>query len=518
MSNSAENEFGRIRSFLWPIHRFEWKKLMPMLAMFFLISLNYNVLRTMKDTLIVTAKSSGAEVIPFIKVWVMLPTAFLMTWVFTRLSNKVSREKVFYSMVTIFLSYFIFFIAVVYPCRDILHPHVFADYLEGVLPVGCKGLIAMVRYWTFTSFYVMAELWGAMILFMCFWSFANEITNIAEAKRFYSLFGVAANFSGVAAGQASIFLMNGVLCRVLPFGQDSWHRSLILLSTLVVVVGLVTMAIFRWMNQEVLTDKRFYCPQRSVRLNKPAKQKLSMRESFTYLWKDPYLLNITIIVLAYNLVINLVEVMWKHQLRQLYPNPVDYGTFMNQVTTITGVFATLTALLISGNSIRRVGWTFTALIAPVILFVTSLLFFGTFFFGDWLMGAGFFVVAASPLAMTVFFGTAQNCLSRAAKYTVFDETKEMAFIPLESDYKLKGKAAIDGVCSRLGKSGGAVIHQGLLLTFSTLTASAPYVAAILFGVIALWIKAVFSLGKRFQSITEEESVEIPQETVAPVAV
>ena len=78
---------------------------------------------------------------------------------------------------------------------------------------------------------------------MCFWSFANEITDVGEAKRFYSLFGVAANFSGVAAGQVSIFLMNGMLCRVLPFGQDSWHRSLILLSTLVVIVGLGTMAV-----------------------------------------------------------------------------------------------------------------------------------------------------------------------------------------------------------------------------------------------------------------------------------
>ena len=47
----------------------------------------------------VTAESSGAEVIPFIKVWVLLPTALLMTFIFTRLVNRYSSEKVFYLMI-----------------------------------------------------------------------------------------------------------------------------------------------------------------------------------------------------------------------------------------------------------------------------------------------------------------------------------------------------------------------------------------------------------------------------------
>ena len=70
MSISGEElpKFGRWRNALWPVHRFELKKLIPMLLIFFLVSFDYNVLRILKDTLVVTAKSSGAEVIPFIKV------------------------------------------------------------------------------------------------------------------------------------------------------------------------------------------------------------------------------------------------------------------------------------------------------------------------------------------------------------------------------------------------------------------------------------------------------------------
>ena len=48
-------------------------------------------------------------------------------------------------------------------------------------------------------------------------------------------------------------------------------------------------------------------------------------------------------------------------------------------------------------------------------------------------------------------------LSRGAKYSVFDATKEMSFVPLAPESKIKGKAAIDGVAvARLGKSSGSL--------------------------------------------------------------
>jgi len=91
----------------------------------------------------------------------------------------------------------------------------------------------------------------------------------------------------------------------------------------------------------------------------------------------------------------------------------------------------------------------------------------------------------TPLAMVVYAGTSQNVLCRAAKYSVFDATKEMAFVPLSPECKLNGKAAIDGVCSRLGKTGGSLIHQALLLSLASFTYSAPYVAILLLSIIAI---------------------------------
>jgi len=42
---------------------------------------------------------------------------------------------------------------------------------------------------------------------------------------------------------------------------------------------------------------------------------------------------------------------------------------------------------------------------------------------------------------------------------MFDPCKEMAFIPLSSEEKTKGKAAIDMIGNTLGKSGGSLVQQ-----------------------------------------------------------
>ena len=152
-----------------------------MLLIFFLIAFNYNVLRTYKDSIIITAPNSGAEAIPFIKLWVILPSALLFTLLFTRLTNWYSREKVFYITLSIFLIFYTLFALFLYPAKHWLHPNEFADTLQALLPDGFKGFIAIFRNWTFTLFYLMSELWSTAIFSVLFWGFANEVTSVQEA-------------------------------------------------------------------------------------------------------------------------------------------------------------------------------------------------------------------------------------------------------------------------------------------------------------------------------------------------
>jgi AAA family ATP:ADP antiporter len=172
--------------------------------------------------------------------------------------------------------------------------------------------------------------------------------------------------------------------------------------------------------------------------------------------------------------------------------------------------ATLVSIFV-GTVIRKINWSKSALISPVILLSTGIAFFSFLLFKDTGLATFTALFGTTPLALGVFFGSMQNCFARASKYTFFDATKEMAFIPLSKESKLKGKAAIDGVGSRLGKSGGSVVHQGLLVLFGTVASSTSIVAGILFLVIGGWIVAVRSLGKQFNLlVSQHQTLTVPE--------
>ncbi|MBN4066626.1 NTP/NDP exchange transporter [Simkania negevensis] len=510
---SSEKDFGKFRSFFWPVHGFELKKLLPMFFMFFFISFNYTILRDTKDALLITAKGSGAEVIPFVKFWLVLPAAVIFMIVFAKLSNVLSKKKLFYVVIVPFLLFFALFPIAIYPFRDMLHPTDFADYMQSILPAGFNGLIALLRNWTFAAFYVLAELWGSVMLSLMFWGFANEITRVGEAKRFYSLFGLGANLALLVAGPA-VYLASKARAN-LPEGVDGWGVSLSYLMTMVIISGIGVMVLYWWINKYVLTDTRHYNPG-DVR-KKKAKVKLTMKESFLFLVRSKYMGCLAIIVIAYGVSINIIEVTWKGQLKQLYPNANDYSAFMGIYSTLIGITTVLMMLFVGGNVIRRFGWTKAALFTPVILLVTGLGFFALIIYNNYI-DTSLLILGMTPLFLTVIIGTVQNIMSKSSKYSLFDPTKEMSYIPLDQDQKVKGKAAIDVVAARLGKSGGSLIQQGLIIGLGTLSAITPYVAVILMVIIAIWIVASRSLGKQFNVlIVETEREEATREAAIQVS-
>lgn len=64
--------------------------------------------------------------------------------------------------------------------------------------------------------------------------------------------------------------------------------------------------------------------------------------------------------------------------------------------------------------------------------------------------------------MTSTFPVTARCFIRNISYRV----------------QVKGKAAIDGLGSRLGKSGASFLQQGLVLAFGNILRAAPFVAGV----------------------------------------
>ena len=496
---SSNKEFGKIRNFFWPIYNYELKKLIPMFLLFFLISSVYNMLRNMKIALVVTAEKTGAEVIPFLKIGAVLPGALLFTYLFTKLINRFNREQVFYAMLSGFLIYFALFLFVLYPHHQALQFDALADFLKAHVFVaeGFNGFIAMIRHWNITLFYVLAEMWSTVVLSVLFWGFANEVTKVHEAKHFSPIFALGANCSGIFSAFVAHLVTNIPYNQVLPFDENTQWVFYQLLFVL--LIGMVIISLFYWLNRSVFHMENVS----SLQIPKKS-EKLSIGECFKYLRQSRYLAYIVILVVAYNVVYNLADVMWTEKVKQTYVNSLEVNDYMNQVGSATGILAVAFAFIISGNVIRYYGWTATALITPIIWLVTSLCFF------TWLMFDGSSVMAvlmtfiSNPANLVLFLGSMQICFGRACKYTVFDETKEIAFIPLSRENQRKGKAIVDGLASRFGKSGGSLIYIILFMLCGNINNTIPYVSVIIFLAIGCWIYAVYGLGKMVNESIDKE--------------
>jgi len=514
MSETKAPAFGKWRSLLWPIHAYELKKVIPMLLMFFFINFNYTILRDTKDALIVTAPGSSAAAIPFLKVWGVLPMAVLFMLIYSKLSNMLSKTKLFYTTVGAFLVFFLLFNFVLYPARDVLHPHGLADQLQASLPSGFGGLVAIFRNWTYGLFYIMSELWGSMAMSLLFWGFANDTTRVSESKRFYAMFGIGANLAMIPSGQLIKYFAN-FRSESLLETVDVWGMTLNYLTMLVLGVGLLVMATYWWINKYVMSDPRFFDPNEVKKAKK--KPKMPLKESFAFLFRSKYLLCLTVLVIGYGVCIQLVEVTWKNQVGLQYTTPNEYVAFMGTFSQITACLTIFMMLFVGGNVIRRFGWSTGALFTPLVLLFTGVAFFAFVIFKGQLGGV-ISAIGTTPLMLAVIFGTAQNILSKSSKYSLFDPTKEMAYIPLDQESKVKGKAAIDVVGARFGKAGGALINQGLILATGGILFIAPYVAVIMLVVLGAWIVSAKSLGKQFNALTASQETEEAKATEeAPAA-
>lgn len=176
-----------------------WQKVLPLGAVFFAASFNLTILANLKDAIMVTA--AGAETLPWLSSCAILPASVAFFVYYAAAAERLPSRAVFYAAVAPLLALYGVFAAVLYPARAWLQPVGLAAALTraGLAP-GLLGLARMVEHWPLSLFYCAAELWGSVAISLLFWSLANEICTVAEAKTVYPLMGIAANVALVLAG------------------------------------------------------------------------------------------------------------------------------------------------------------------------------------------------------------------------------------------------------------------------------------------------------------------------------
>ena len=489
---------------LWtffPIHKSEYKKFIPLALLMFCILFNYTILRDTKDALINTAKGAGPEAIPYIKGIFVVLSAITFVILYSKLANIFSPQKLFYSITAVFLIFFFFFSFVLYPNVEYLHPSMErVRRLQEEMP-NLKFLISVWAVWTYTIFYLFAELWGSVVISLLFWQFASDVVKSDEAKRFYPLFGIMSNFALILSGWS----IKQFAALGLKSPTDPWGLSLKYLASAITLFGILMMIFYRISNMNISKEEK----EEKLKKSKP---KLSMKDSIRYLLKSPYLGLIAILVFSYGFSINIIEIVWKKQLAIRYAgDQCGYVAFMGGFSQYTGLSVVLLIILTKGI-INKFGWLVGAIITPLMLFITGVFFVSFVLFSEtqvvneMLMGFG-----TSSIIAASYIGAVQNIMAKGFKYSLFDPTKEMAYIPLDQELKTKGKAAVDVIGARLGKAAGSYIWMSLFaIVGGDIMLAAPYAIFLVAIVVGIWIFSVTKLSKLHTNLLKKQEKDTEQ--------
>lgn len=481
-------DFSRLSIF--GIQLYEFKKFLPLAFIKTFIVFIYSILRASKDTIIVS--DINAEVISSIKLWAVSPIVVMFVIIYSKLSNKFSQENLFQYINWFFMGFFALFGFVLYPNAHIFHFDV-TDLISHYPHF--KYPLLMLSNWTSVLFYVMAELWGTIMISLMFWQLANQINSLDEAKKTYAFFGMI--------GQIGLVMSGYIMGQINGFTQGTdWINSLKYIIISILISGFF-ISMGQWfVVSKVIPDVRL---DKTGIVNKTKKQKmkLSVKDSLKYIFKSKYIGLIAVLVLCYGISISLVEGVWKSELKIAYQSKSTFSDFMGNFQFYSG-FATMFLYLVGAVMLRKLSWKTCAMITPVIMLVSGSIFFSFIYFQEelepWCTTLGY-----TTLTLAVISGALQNTFSKGTKYSLFDSTKEMAYIPLDSELKTKGKAAVDVTGGRLGKSGGASVQWLLLTIFPAATLVDLTSMIFLIFVIAMvaWLYAANLLGKKFNKITKK---------------
>jgi len=151
-----------------PITPAEMPHFASMSVMMFLFIYVFTTVRDTKDTLVVS--NCGAEAIPFLKLYGVMPCATAFIVMYSKLSNALGKQTLFYVTLLPFFVFYGVFAFVLFPNRDLIHfPLAVA---EGAAAAGGGALTAatnLMRYWSFSLFFIVSELWASAGVPLLFW-------------------------------------------------------------------------------------------------------------------------------------------------------------------------------------------------------------------------------------------------------------------------------------------------------------------------------------------------------------
>lgn len=325
----------------------------------------------------------------------------------------------------------------------------------------CAGLLAVLLvfldqgvFGSHYALYVWKDIY-IIILVETFWSLANVVFAIKDAKKTYGLFcasGALGGFIGNFGG--------GELAQLYGSSTIIW-----ITVGLLIVIGILTVPLASGLKY----DKK-----------KQVSEATSLMAGFEVIKKSSYLLWLLALIAVTQIVINFVDYEYNRFLELSYPDTDVRTSISFKVYGIIDA-GSLVLQLLTAFILRVLGIPLTLLAIPAILGISVVSF---------LISPSFAVVSVTKV------------MSKVMDYSIFRAAKEILYIPLSYTEKTQGKAVIDMMTYRLAKGLSAVI-----LTIIGVKAASSILSPLMLFLVLGWLGITVVIVRRYQEIQAEKKYQ-----------
>lgn len=306
----------------------------------------------------------------------------------------------------------------------------------------------------YPALYVFIEIVGSLLI-VPFWTFANEIFTSREAKRLFGIIGAGGVLANVAAGGFTKLVVHHI----------GTENLLLICSIILIVASAIIYEI----------SKKVEVVNISL-LQEQKKSSQNILRDIENIFSEDYTRKLALIVIVMAIVITSVDYQFKILAKSSFTKENSLTEFLAMFVFSTGIIACIIQFFLTGRFVNKYGIFAALFTLPV-------------FIG---LGISIFVFYGTLLAIGV--SQASNYMFR---YTIWDSTFQMLYIPIPQRKRNSSKAIIDGVFKQLSNG-----TAGLILIFMV---KGPKILLLflMISMTLIWIILLIRLHKNYMQVLFE---------------
>jgi AAA family ATP:ADP antiporter len=309
-----------------------------------------------------------------------------------------------------------------------------------------SGAWLNIAYFFYVDIYIT-------VMVALFWSFANDLTPLLQARRIHGVVGAG----GILGGLTGSALTGWSVQTIGP--------AQLLLICAVMVLGVALLA--------RSTMRACRLPMPNIHRGEPALSFRAALDGARMTLKTPYLLAIAVMIGCYEVVSNIVDYQFNTTVAAAFSQEGTLTAFLGKLNSVIMVASLAAQLILTTWVLRRFGPTTGLLLLPIILGLGSLLFLT------------FPLVAVA----TLLFSS-----DGSLNYSVNQTSKEVLYTTVDQEMLYQAKAFIDMFLFRASKGVSALLILASNLWLVPMGWSIQHLGLISLFFIVIWILTAYTIG------------------------